>query len=91
MQTEEDVKEEKADATECPVDQLVMCWLEYPTETGWWWSKTREEEPEMCCVVSKKTSGDDVVIALFPERGIKRYLDKVFSGVVYQKVKTFNT
>ena len=64
-------------------------WIDYPTETGWWWSKRKGKKPEMCCIVAKKTAKKDVVIAIYPERECKLYLDTIYPDIVWQKVKRY--
>ena len=64
-------------------------WIDYPTETGWWWSKRKGKNPEMCCIVAKKTSKKDVVIAIYPERDCKLYLETIYPDIVWQKVKRY--
>ena len=66
-----------------------MTWIDYPTETGWWWSKKKGYDPEMCLIVAKETYGDDIVIAIYPEREVKRYLDIVNTDIVWQQVKQY--
>ena len=84
-----EIKSVEVQKTDESAGMPCYAWIDYPTETGWWWSKKKGENPEMCCIVAKKTSEEDVVIAIYPERECKLYLDAIYPDIVWQKVKRY--